>query len=56
MYLPAHYKTLISVGQTVIAGETLISNPNNIKNKIIKIKNIKNIKLTKFLDYAIYRH
>jgi len=39
LYLPAHYKTLISVGQTVIAGETLISNPNNIKNINKSIKN-----------------
>ena len=40
LYLPSHFKTLISVGQTLIAGETLISNPNNIKNinKSIKIK------------------
>ena len=30
--LSVDYKTLITVGQTVIAGETLISNPNNIEN------------------------
>ena len=39
LYLPAHYKTLITVGQTVIAGETLISNPNNIENLNKSIKN-----------------
>ncbi|MDC0057091.1 phosphatidylserine decarboxylase family protein [Alphaproteobacteria bacterium] len=39
LYLPSHYKTLISVGQTVIAGETLISNPNNIENINKSIKN-----------------
>ena len=31
LYLPKKYNTLISVGQTVIGGETIISNPNNIK-------------------------
>ena len=39
LYLPAHYKTLITVGQTVIAGETLISNPHNIENINKSIKN-----------------
>ena len=39
LYLPAHHKTLITVGQTVIAGETLISNPNNIENINKSIKN-----------------
>ena len=39
LYLPAHYKTFITVGQTLIAGETLISNPNNIENLNKSIKN-----------------
>ena len=30
LYLPSTYKTLISLGQTVVGGETIISNPNNI--------------------------
>jgi len=32
LYLPKKYNTLITLGQTVIGGETIISNPNNIKN------------------------
>jgi len=31
LYLPSTYKTLISLGQTVVGGETIISNPNNIQ-------------------------
>ncbi len=30
LYLPLNYKLLVAVGQTVIGGETIISNPNNI--------------------------
>jgi phosphatidylserine decarboxylase len=30
LYLPSTYKTLISLGQSVVGGETIISNPNNI--------------------------
>ena len=30
LYLPKNYKTFVSKGQTVIGGETIISNPNNI--------------------------
>ena len=30
LYLPNKYKILVSKGQTVFAGETIISNPNNI--------------------------
>jgi len=30
LYLPNKYKILVSNGQTVFAGETIISNPNNI--------------------------
>jgi len=39
MYLPINYKSMVVKGQTVVGGETLISNPNNIKNieKFIKI-------------------
>ena len=32
LYLPKNYNILISKGQRVIGGETIISNPNNIKN------------------------
>ena len=32
LYVPMKYGTLVSVGQRVIAGETIISNPNNIEN------------------------
>ena len=32
IYLPINYKTMINIGQTVIGGETIISNPNNIHN------------------------
>ena len=31
LYLPSTYKILISLGQTVVGGETIISNPNNIQ-------------------------
>ena len=30
LYLPNNYKILVSVGQIVLGGETIISNPNNI--------------------------
>jgi Phosphatidylserine decarboxylase len=30
LYLPLNYKPLVSVGQIVIGGETIISNPNKI--------------------------
>ncbi len=32
LYLPKKYNILISKGQRVVGGETIISNPNNIKN------------------------
>ena len=35
LYLPTTYKILVDVGQSVIGGETIISNPNNI-SEIIK--------------------
>ena len=35
LYLPLNYKPLVAVGQTVIGGETIISNPNKI-SKISK--------------------
>ena len=31
LYLPTNYNILVDVGQTVVGGETIISNPNNIK-------------------------
>tara|TARA_Y100000590_G_scaffold467674_1_gene647412 strand:+ start:1804 stop:2481 length:678 start_codon:yes stop_codon:yes gene_type:complete len=31
LYLPNNYNVLVNLGQTVIGGETIISNPNNIK-------------------------
>ena len=39
LYLPRNYKTLVSVGQHVIGGETIISNPNNVSkiNRTLKI-------------------
>jgi len=39
LYLPINYTPLVSVGQNVIGGETIISNPNHIYkiNKTIKI-------------------
>ena len=39
LYLPNNYTTLVSEGQNVIGGETIISNPNNI-SKITKTLNI----------------
>jgi len=30
LYLPLNYKPLVALGQTVIGGETIISNPNGI--------------------------
>ena len=38
IYLPSHYKTLITIGQVVIGGETIISNPNDIKEISNSIK------------------
>ena len=32
LYLPKNYNKMVNVGQTVIGGETIISNPNNIQN------------------------
>ncbi len=32
LYLPENYNILISKGQKVVGGETIISNPNNIQN------------------------
>ena len=32
LYLPQNYNILISKGQKVVGGETIISNPNNIQN------------------------
>jgi len=32
LYLPQNYNILISKGQRVVGGETIISNPNNIQN------------------------
>ena len=32
LYLPRDYKALVNVGQTVIGGETIISNPKNVQN------------------------
>ena len=39
LYLPSNYTALVSVGQNVIGGETIISNPNNISiiKKTLKI-------------------
>ena len=31
LYLPSTYKTLITIGQTVVGGETIISNPNKVQ-------------------------
>ena len=39
LYIPFHYKPLISLGQVVVGGETIISNPNNIKEITNSIKN-----------------
>ena len=39
LYLPQNYNILVSKGQRVIGGETLISNPNNINE--IKTSNLK---------------
>ena len=39
LYLPQSYKILVSKGQTVIGGETIISNPNNITTITNSIKN-----------------
>ena len=38
LYLPLTYKTLISLGQTVVGGETIISNPNSIQEITDSIK------------------
>ena len=39
LYLPTNYTSLVSVGQNVIGGETIVSNPNHISkiNKTLKI-------------------
>ena len=39
LYLPSNYPTIVSEGQNVIGGETIISNPNNISkiSETIKI-------------------
>ena len=39
LYLPNNYKILVSEGQTVFGGETIISNPNNISEITKSIKN-----------------
>ena len=39
LYLPENYKILVSKGQTVFGGETIISNPNNIAEISDSIKN-----------------
>ena len=31
IYLPKNYNIMVNIGQTVVGGETIISNPNNIK-------------------------
>jgi len=38
IYMPSHYKPLITIGQVVVGGETIISNPNNIKEITNSIK------------------
>ena len=32
LYIPENYNILVTVGQRVVGGETIISNPNNIQN------------------------
>jgi phosphatidylserine decarboxylase len=39
LYLPKKYKILVTKGQTVLGGETIISNPNNILEILNSIKN-----------------
>ena len=39
LYLPKNYKPLVAVGQTVIGGETIIANPNNIQELTKSLKN-----------------
>ena len=39
LYLPADYKILISKGQIMVGGETIISNPNNISQVNNSLKN-----------------
>jgi len=39
LYLPKNYKILVSKGQTVLGGETILSNPNNILEILTSIKN-----------------
>jgi phosphatidylserine decarboxylase len=39
LYIPSNYKPLISLGQVVVGGETIMSNPNNIKKISNSIKN-----------------
>jgi len=38
LYLPSTYKTLVSIGQTVVGGETVISNPNNVQEILDSLK------------------
>lgn len=38
LYLPNNYNVMVGVGQTVIGGETILSNPNNIKNILVLTK------------------
>jgi len=39
LYLPSQYKPLISLGQTMVAGETIIANPKEIKEISNSFKN-----------------
>ena len=39
LYMPSHYKPLVTLGQTVIGGETIMSNPNNILELTKSLKN-----------------
>ena len=39
LYLPKNYKILVTKGQTVLGGETIISNPNNIMEITKSISN-----------------
>ena len=32
LYLPINYNIMVNIGQTVIGGETILSNPNHISN------------------------
>ena len=39
LYLPKSYNIQVAIGQTVVGGETIVSNPNNIKNISGAIRN-----------------